>query len=86
MYVPKYSSGSVIGKSDAKIAKAVDLGQRNTYDLNMLVRDHGLSSTLANKLRPYLGRKKDAAAKLVDANPLTIDKTEAHEFTLAKYS
>lgn len=72
MYVPKNKKGKVLGKSGATIASGFDLGQRKESDLK------GLPQSLINKLKPYLGKKKKAAADFVKNNPLTITKAEAN--------
>ena len=72
MYVPKKKSGQVDGNSGATIASGFDLGQRNETDLI------GLPQSLIDKLKPYLGKKRKAAAKFVKDNPLSITEAEAN--------
>ena len=72
MYVPKDNKVKVLGKSGATIASGFDLGQRNENDLK------GLPQSLVNKLKPYLGKKKEAALKFVEENPLNITEKEAN--------
>jgi len=67
-YVPD-SKGS---KSGVTIANGFDLGARNENDLKIL----GFPETLRDKLKPYLGLKKDEAVKFLKENPLSITDDE----------
>lgn len=69
MYVPN-KRGEVIGNSGPTIGAGVDLGQRNFEDLN------GLPTDLIEKLKPYLGLKRQEALDFVKSNPLTLSDEE----------
>ena len=68
-----YVPAAAVSKSGVTIATGFDLGQRSQMDLKRL----GLPANLIEKLKPYLGAKKEDAKKLLDATPLTITSTEA---------
>ena len=74
-YVPrdKKDKSKAEGKSGVTIASGFDLGQRNIGDLK------GLSTSLVNKLSPYLGLKKQDAIDAIKATPLTITLAEAND-------
>lgn len=59
-------------KSGVTIASGFDLGARNSNDLK------GLPQNIIDKLKPYLGLKKQAAVKKLKKNPLTITKDEGN--------
>jgi len=80
MYVPQKKDGTVIGKSGPTIVNGLDLGQRD--HLNDLMAQ-GLSAQTANKLKPYLGLKKDAAVAYLAQHPLTITPAEGAEIASA---
>ena len=77
-YVPrdKKDKSKALENSGVTIASGFDLGQRNIGDLK------GLSTSLVNKLSPYLGLKKQDAIDAIDAikgTPLTITLAEAND-------
>ncbi|ACX97103.1 hypothetical protein Hneap_2293 [Halothiobacillus neapolitanus c2] len=82
-YVPKYKNGKAIGKSGVTIGYGVDLGQQDMATL----KAWGVSKSLRDKLKPYLGKTKAAAilylygdgTKKHPAHPLTITTAEAKE-------
>ncbi len=74
-----YTGANRRGKDGVTIATGVDLGQRNEYDLRKL----GLSNSLHNKLKPYLGLKGHLAAQFLKNNPLKITKPEADQLDRA---
>ncbi len=68
-----YVPASSVSKSGVTIATGFDLGQRAEGDL----KNMGLSSALIEKLKPYLGAKKEEAKKLLEKTPLIISASEA---------
>jgi hypothetical protein len=68
-YVPAAS----VSQSGVTIATGFDLGARNEADLTRLA----LPKTLIDKLKPYLGKKKQAAQELLKKTLLTITEDEA---------
>lgn len=68
-----YVPAAAHSKSGVTIATGFDLGQRDEADL----RNLGLDATLIAKLRPYMGKKKADAQKLLQKFPLTISKEQA---------
>jgi GH24 family phage-related lysozyme (muramidase) len=68
-----YVPAGGVSNSGVTVATGCDLGARNEADLRKL----NLSPTLINKLKPYLGLKKQAAVTALKALPLTITKPEA---------
>ncbi len=68
-YVPNPETSN----SGVTIGTGFDLGARNLADLNNL----GLSSSLIDKFKPYLGLKKSNAVKKLDDIPLSITSSEA---------
>jgi hypothetical protein len=79
MYVPT-KNGKAIGKSGPTIANGLDLGQRT--NLNDL-KANGLSPAIADKLKPYLGLKQDAAINYVKSHPLSLSKAEGAQLAAA---
>jgi lysozyme-like predicted toxin len=84
-YVPE-KNGVAIDNSGVTIGAGVDLGQMNDYDLNQLIKNHGLDPVLAQKVKPYLGLKRGQAQTYLAQNPITLTKPEAEQLTDAKYS
>jgi hypothetical protein len=74
-YVPAASTSN----SGVTVATGFDLGQRNERDLRVL----GLSESLISKLTPYLGKKKDEAARYLQQHPLTLTAGEAEQIDIA---
>ncbi len=72
MYVPTDSDGDVLGHSGPTIGTGVDLGGWNSQQL----KDIGVMDALIEKLKPYLGRKGDDAAKYVKEHPLTLSDSD----------
>ncbi len=68
-YVPAENQS----KSGVTIATGFDLGARDEQDLKKL----GFTSTLIDKLKPYLGMKSTDAVNLIRITPLLIKKIEA---------
>ncbi|KAA8982885.1 pesticin C-terminus-like muramidase [Halospina sp. K52047b] len=68
-YVPLPESS----RSGVTIATGFDLGQRDEDDLKQLELD----ASLITKLKPYLGVKAEAAATLIQNNPLNVTESEA---------
>lgn len=74
-----YVPAATVSKSGVTIATGFDLGQRSETDLKNL----GLNSGLIEKLKPYLGSKKDDAKKLIEKTPLAITPAEAESIDKA---
>jgi len=74
-----YVPAAAVSKSGVTIATGFDLGQRSEADLKRL----GLPANLIEKLKPYLGAKKEDAKKLLDTTPLTITSSEAESIDKA---
>lgn len=74
-YVPELGRS----QSGVTVATGVDLGQRNSRDLERL----GLSDSLRAKLEPYLGLKQHEAQAALDANPLHLSEAEVDELDQA---
>ena len=85
MYVPM-KNGEPVEDSGPTIGKGIDIGQMNEGDLQKLVEHYGLSQELANKLKPYLGLKKQAAVEKVRKSPLRMSEAEVEMLSAAKYS
>jgi hypothetical protein len=68
-----YVPASGVSNSGVTVATGFDLGARNEADLKKL----NLSISLINKLKPYLGLKKQAATAALQKTPLAISKQEA---------
>lgn len=86
MYVPiNAKTGKVIGKSGPTIGSGFDLGQMELPEFDRFAHRHSLDSGLASRLRPYVGRKKQAANAYVQANPLKISPQEVEVLSNAKY-
>ncbi len=68
-YVPNPTGSD----SGVTIASGVDLGQRKAADIAAL----GLPASLANRLGPYLGKRKAEAVAALAAAPLSITAAEA---------
>jgi len=67
------------GKSGVTVSSGVDLGQMNEADLRGL----GLASPLADRLKPYLGAKRDEAQSVLRQKPLRLTEGEAYDLDLA---
>jgi GH24 family phage-related lysozyme (muramidase) len=79
MYVPVDDAGAVLGTSGPTIGMGIDLGAWPEADL----RRAGVSEELITKLKPYGGKKKQAALDYVTANPLTLTSAEVKELNKA---
>lgn len=66
-------------QSGVTIATGIDLGVRNTDDINKL----NISSTLKEKLKPYAGKKKKDAQDYLKEHPLELDEPGATELDKA---
>lgn len=84
VYVPVIAmkDGRVMGenKSGVTVASGFDLGQENEDGLKTM----GLSKELIEKLKPYLGKQRAAACKLLREKPLRLSKEECEEIDKAK--
>lgn len=75
------SSVEAMGASGVTIGVGVDLGWQSESQL----RYWGVSAALLEKLKPYLGRKKNAAVVALNLKPLTLTEAEARELTEAEH-
>lgn len=73
LYVPLDKTGATLESSGPTIASGFDLGQRNLSDL----KSYNLPKELEDKLKPYLGKKGEAAKDIVEKKPLTLTDEEA---------
>lgn len=67
-----YVPASGISRSGVTIATGVDLGQRSESEIDAL----DIPPTLRERLKPYVGRIKEAAVDFLKEHPLTITKAE----------
>lgn len=74
-----YVPDAARSKSGITIATGFDLGQRSLSDLENLK----LSQALIEKLRPYLGLKKQVAEAYLKNHPLTITPEQAKSIDIA---
>lgn len=75
-YVPKNEQTNIpIGQSGTTVATGVDLGQMNEGDLKRV----GITeeNPLFEKLKPYLGIKREEAVRLLEKSPLEVSEDEA---------
>ena len=70
-YVPT-KEGTPLGVSGVTIGTGVDLGQQTALGL----LDMGVPFELVDKLRPYIGLKKQAAVDALKIQPLTLTSAE----------
>ena len=77
-----YVPASGVSNSGVTVATGFDLGARNEADLKKL----NLSTALINKLKPYLGLKKQAATTALQKSPVAITKQEADSIDKAAKS
>lgn len=75
------SSVEAIGASGVTIGVGVDLGWQSESQL----RHWGVSDALLEKLRPYLGKKKNAAIVALHLAPLSLTLEETKELTRAEH-
>lgn len=68
-YIPTYRDGTVVGSSGVTIGIGVDLGQQSEAGLLTM----GVPSQLVAKLKPYLGKKRDAAVAELERCPLSLE-------------
>jgi hypothetical protein len=78
-YVPRDRNGNVLGASGVTIGMGVDLGALDERVLEAL----DLSVSLEEKLRPYLGLKRDAAVDKLKAMPLKLSADEVEPLNAA---
>ena len=78
-YVPENKDGTAIGKSGVTIASGLDLGQYNYEDL---IKNLKLPKDLADKLKPYLGKRGKAAQQALKKS-FNISKEEASTINTA---
>ena len=71
-YVPCDKAGRPLGVSGVTIGTGVDLGQQTALGL----LDMGVPFELVDKLRPYIGLKKQAAVDALKIQPLTLTSAE----------
>ena len=76
-YVPSYRrgprKGEAIGQSGVTIGIGCDLGGRSEADLRRL----GLPADLVEKLKPYLGKRREEAQQALASRPLRLSDGEA---------
>jgi len=75
-YVPE-ENGITIGNSGVTVGGGVDLGQQSEADL----RRRGVPEDLIDKLRPFLGLKREAAQRFLRENPLILTEDQARTLT-----
>lgn len=71
--------GAVIGQSGVTIGAGLDLGQQRDSDLKRM----GVQPHLLPVLRPYLGKRKEAAISQLMARPLMLSVAECEELNAA---
>jgi len=69
--------GEILGQSGVTIGAGVDLGQQSEEGLRRL----GVDEAIIEKVRPFLGLRREDAARALDARPLTLETVEARELT-----
>lgn len=79
MYVPVDDAGVPLGTSGPTVGMGIDLGAWGVADL----KKAGVSKELIAKLKPYTGKKKQAALDYVTANPITLTGDEVKELNKA---
>lgn len=73
------SDYSAMGASGCTVGVGCDLGQTDARTL----LGYGLEQRIVKKLEPYLGKKKDAALRILHEAPLSLSEGEAKELTMA---
>lgn len=68
-----------MGASGVTIATGVDLGQKDRQELEL----YGLSENIITIFAPYLGKKRDAAIRILYTRPLVISEEHAKATDLA---
>lgn len=76
-YVPRDSTGNILGASGVTIGGGVDLGQ---WTPDQLIR-MGVDQQVVDKLRPYIGLKKDKAYSFLRKHPLSLPRSETEHIT-----
>lgn len=76
-YVPRQADGTVIGQSGVTIGCGVDLGQHGAPTLAAW----DLPDGVIEKVRPYLGLRREAAVKVLADAPLELSEDEAAALT-----
>jgi GH24 family phage-related lysozyme (muramidase) len=61
--------------SGVTVATGIDLGQRSAGEL----RNLGISESLLDKVKPYLGKRDDEARRALKTKPLELSEQEANE-------
>lgn len=77
-YIPK-SKGVILGQSGVTVGTGVDLGQQSESGLLAM----GVPRPLVEKLRPYLGKKKEEADALLKKYPLELTVEEVEQLDAA---
>jgi len=75
--VPTDDDRNIIGDSGVTVGGGVDLGQQSEADL----RRRGVPEDLIDKLRPFLGLKREAAQRFLRENPLILTEDQARTLT-----
>ena len=70
-------NGEVLGQSGVTIGGGVDLGSKDRKFFDRI----GVAKAVSDKLEPYLGLKKGAAAAKIIANPLSLTVEQARDLT-----
>ena len=73
LYIPK-KKGKVLGTSGVTVGMGIDLGTWGNK-----LEGLGVSPEIADKLKPYAGKKGEEADKFLKANPLELSEEEARE-------
>ena len=71
-YVPKDRHGKALDNSGVTVGVGIDLGQQTPQGLAAM----GLPLPLVEKLKPYCGKRKDAAIRYLQSFPLVLSRAE----------
>jgi hypothetical protein len=85
-YIPEDNDGNPMQNSGVTVGWGVDIGQIDDAELDNWGTDYGVSRETLDKLRPYVGKKKEDAKAFLAENPLTLTEDEAIQVSRVKYA
>lgn len=74
--VPK-ENGNILGQSGVTVGNGVDLGSKTVQQL----KDLGVAQDIIDKLTPYLGKQRQAAADYLKDHPLSLTQKQAEDLS-----
>ncbi len=70
-------NGNILGQSGVTVGNGVDLGSKTVQQLKEL----GIAQDIIDKLTPYLGKQRQAAADYLKDHPLSLTQKQAEDLS-----